>query len=305
MKTKKMRRLIGILLILLIVGCISPKENSKVMQVMHILDASTIKTIQQVEEIERKTIEIIENRSNETINQSVMAVIRKNKYGHSSTGVEKLVWDAYVGSLPLNWIVYIKANQWWDDIFKELTWEFKEPISGDDIDFIHLVAVIDVFYTQSDIDSDYEKYYDALLSWGGDLLTMAYSGEPSFHLGTERSSYFSREDYLADIDGVNIAKLMKDENLLLSEALHEYYSTNLVNDRSLLFKAFYGGDDLAYQFFREFILLEGDGTEAFTKFLATFKSIQEGLIQYIVTDKEHLTDDELMAFIEVFITSFH
>jgi hypothetical protein len=282
-------------------GCSKSGEILSQSEPTYILEQETMNTIAWVKLFEEQTRELLESDSIEAINQGTMAILRMDRYGYGSLGIEKIVWDAYAGPMAVEWVRYIKNNPSWVIDFREKSWFFSDPVSNDAIDFIHLVAVVNVFYTKTDMDTTQEKYYDALLSWGGDLLTMAYVGESSEFLGDKESLFFSTEDYLADIDGVNIAQLMIEDELLLSDALYAYYTSEKVKWRHSLFTDYYGGEDEAYKFIYDFIFLEGDGSEDFNKFKLVFKSIQDGLIQYVVNDSEYVSEEELKRFVDAFV----
>ncbi len=59
-------------------------------------------------------------------------------------------------------------------------------------------------------------------------------------LGSDIRSYFSKEDMLADVDGVNLYELMSKKDLLLSEAMEEYYTqSGALNRKTIICRSFW------------------------------------------------------------------
>lgn len=108
------------------------------------------------------------------------------------------------------------------------------------IDLIHMLATIDgaidkTYYgSDSSYDLDGTNFQKDLLGWGGDLQTCAnegidLNGCESFEDVMSKSKYFSKEDFLADVDGFSIAKKC-DQKMTIDWAV----STNFVEVRDSL-----------------------------------------------------------------------
>lgn len=108
------------------------------------------------------------------------------------------------------------------------------------IDLIHMLATIDgaidkTYYgSDSSYDLDGTNFQKDLLGWGGDLQTCAneninWDRCSSFEDVMRQSSNFSKEDFLADIDGFSIAKKC-DQKMTIDWAV----STNFVEVRDSL-----------------------------------------------------------------------
>lgn len=113
-----------------------------------------------------------------------------------------------------------------------------DPLTGKDIDLIHFICVID------GCDDDIDVLGGQMISWAGDLQTAltdlscnnikdVYDFKSNV---LERDTFFGWSDFLADIDGYNIALgyLNKQDNSL-SNSLAAYYT---ITDTSYRFKAF-------------------------------------------------------------------
>lgn len=189
------------------------------------------------------------------INQAVLSILRCERYGTMTEGIGSYVWDSFAGPLPE---VYQNLFEMDDEMLNWLSDinVFHEPISDGEVDFLHMIAVIDIYVSETGNNPIIEPYYDYLMSWGGDLETFGYdmieASEPDDYesmngfatdmLGADESSHFSKSDWLADLDGVNIAGLMQSENLYLSEAIFEYYHTGQFLERHTLFVDSFGGE---------------------------------------------------------------
>lgn len=135
------------------------------------------------------------------------------------------------------------------------------------IDFQHMMATLNCLTNNIEMKDESEIFYDSLTGWGGDLLTFYHdlnkynqlNGNSSLAeknqfikdtLGTSRNSFFSDQDLNADIDAVNLSKLIVTHNLLLSEAFLWYYDSG-IDDRISDFIEYYGGEES----FRELVFL--------------------------------------------------
>lgn len=286
--------------------------------VVNTLEEKSMEMIETIVLLEKKSRELMGIASISKLNQASLAVIRKDRYGHEMSGLDKLFWEGFLGKLPVQ---YINNREEPIPAIEGLE-EFIEPAQGADIDFVHMIAVIDAYYSDLETSDEQERYYDYLCSWGGDLLTftmdmVSYSDlnqvvEESElvqyameTLGTEAVSSFSESDFLADIDGVNIAKLMIENKLLLSQGLRMYYRTDLVNNRMTLFVDGFGGEeafiDTVNCFYHDQVEQKYATDEDFIDFFEKFQTMKKLIISVSGDGKREATELEKKVTMEVFI----
>lgn len=181
-------------------------------------------------EIENKLGELIDlakeyisaGNSTKNANQLALQYIRRNKY----TGTQ---WTAFAGSIDSNFVSYVDKNKTQSlDVG-----DFRDPITGYDIDFVHSMASLNVYLEGE------RSYIDDYACWFGDLVTVTkeihiYATEnnltdeeiEAYSLemigATDRKSTFSINDMLADIDACNISKLCKTGDDL-ADVITNYY----------------------------------------------------------------------------------
>ena len=119
------------------------------------------------------------------------------------------------------------------------------PNSDDEIDFVHMIATINLLISDSNMRAD-------LGGWGGDICQLVQEIKSTDKTGAElkelvqskfnKVSSFGKEDVLADLDAVNVYNIYKSlKNKSFAGALFEYYKslTNSVrknNFRNYLFE---------------------------------------------------------------------
>jgi hypothetical protein len=302
-------------------------EVNEVSQLNEVDSAIEINNLDEISEINAIDTFNKVNQINEIneVNNATLALLRSQRYGYFSSGLEGVFWQNFTGGLPSEYIKYFQLSE--SEILTELIQEmsgFIDPVTGEEIDFIHMMAVIDAYRSdfQTDEESaDYEEdYYDYLLSWGGDLETFKvdlldyveankitdyeamydYAYET---IGSRVESYFSQEDFLADIDGVNIADLMAQENLLLADALELYYTSNYVNNRYAMFIDSFGGEEAFVERVHLFINYQGDELEdeALAEFIEDFNGFKSLMMRYSGKSRGETTAVENKALEEAFI----
>lgn len=218
------------------------------------------------------------------INNNTLAVIRMYRYGMMSGQLEQLFWSTVAGNMNEEIADIFISNESMNEEFEspsvvandevlmakeELieiskqvakTKYYNDPVDKVNIDFVHMVAVIDCIYSDISANDDIEIFIDYFTGWGGDLLTFLsdvqkkadhneisdkkdYEKYISETLGTKEKSNFSEEDLLADIDAVNITAVLNKEKLLLSEGVIWYYGSRDVYRRYNLFVDSFGGQE--------------------------------------------------------------
>lgn len=270
------------------------------------LDEKTEKIISNIALLEKKSAELLKTDKLATltdataVNDATMAVIRKDRYGNYTSGMESLFWDNLAGPLPQEYVAYFSSTEGKNDqVVKSLgaSAVFIDSKTNAAIDFVHMIAVIDSEYTTFSTVPYEEQYYNYICGWGGDLETFAmdlipystrkkiktYEGLLQFTKTTmgAQPSHFSRADLLADMDGVNIGRLMRDKKLLLSEAMRQYYQFGVVDKRADLFIDSFGGDK-AFQgavgsFLNGTIDAAKSGDERYVSFMGSYQE-NKGLI---------------------------
>lgn len=229
------------------------------------LNSESLRVIDGLKQIETTLKTIMETDDVGAINQATLAFLRKNTYGYHSSLRHQVIWGRFAGTLsgesgldredPRQADVFLKIENLVDDLGV-----FSEPTMDHTIDFEHMMAVIDVLTTDVFDHHDEEVFYDVLFTWGGDLesflINMTYAFQETTTpleadlkayvrdtLGTQVPSYFGQEDFYADLDGFNIAQMLKEEPALLSEVITTYYEEGHVLNRFEDFVTAYGGQD--------------------------------------------------------------
>lgn len=184
------------------------------------------------------------------INSNLFALLVRNRYGINSKQFMSIYWNSILSELDSEIIGILSAgNEIEEDVINSSFLLLTETIDKyvqseiefyhEEIDFVHMMAVLDLNYNDLSMSKEAERYIDYLAGWGGDLLT--YFGEALLLIDEnklteevevreflvegfkkDKSITFSKSDFYADIDGVNLACLMNEGDLLLSEALENY-----------------------------------------------------------------------------------
>lgn len=207
-----------------------------------------------------------------SVNDAVLAILRKDKYSDRIRGLESIFWVSVAGNTPH--AISELLDKMEDNELEGLN-EYElgliksiEAVAADryledtdnkgSIDYIHMIASLDAEYSNMVSNDVIEEYIDYLAGWGGDLKTFlpdmltaidanGYTSQNQINnyiditLGTEASSHFSYEDLIADVDALNIATLMNDKEYLFSEAMVQYYYFGLNKNRYTRFVNNVGG----------------------------------------------------------------
>ena len=178
-----------------------------------------------------------------------MNIIRNIKYGSGSGEKNEIKWSLTSGSSYHQIEYYIdSADSSIMDFFKnESNATFEDP-SGNNIDFLHLMATLSGQYNTSKIG---KKLINKKLSgWAGDLQSLIYNlkletygtskdlNETAYSIIAKDGTYFSSEDMVSDIDAENIYNLYSKHDDL-SYMLDNYYK-EYSNRRYNIFVEGYG-----------------------------------------------------------------
>ena len=282
------------------------------------LDPSSQEVIARIQAMETALQEKLGTSDQTVINHGVLAFLRQTRYGYKSSSMNRYVWDQFGGTLAKECGIDMgqeSVKQVYEPIAKLGTnlSTFNDPLSGQSIDFEHMAAVIDLYYTKSEDSALEEAYYDALFSWGGDLETYLIdldkqaisSGDKSYdslytfarnNLGQAEGSHFGASDYLADLDGLNVATVLVQEDMLLSEALLTYYEGGLVLTRNRLFIESFGGEEAFIMRVKAVACLTPENqyadSQAYQDFLREFANVKQLMLQ--VVSGKRLTVNEPM-----------
>lgn len=283
------------------------------------LSEASLHVIGVVEDIEADVKTCMQIESLMDVNQEVMAIIRGQRYGSLTEGIGSYVWESFAGPLSDTYKNLFEID---DEILSWLNGigGFYTPISQDEVDFIHMIAVIDIYLSETGNDPIIEPYYDYLMSWGGDLETFGYDMRAYAEsldtydlevleayaeetMGSDQPSYFSKADWLADIDGVNIANYMLTQEKLLSEAIYEYYHTGLFLERYLLFVDSFGGEENFKLAVESFVYAETYETddEDIVELFEDLSQLKELMHMFLFDKQEDLTDSERRILVDVMI----
>lgn len=276
------------------------------------------------------------------INNAVMAILRKDRYYDGGTGMESVFWGTIAGSTnpsvkgalkllgddleasiaSINTSTIVNGDELTEmeiEAIRELLTvvheveqfdEFSDPISGEPIDFIHMMASLDSVYTNIDMEDDIEMFVDYLAGWAGDLLTFLpdyldeidkgtmenseYKVFIKSTLGSGVKSHFSGDDLLADIDAININTILKSDNLLLSEGIIWYYNSRALKSRYSSFVNSFGSEEefnLAVRIIVMYQYVEDSEISKYDFVMKDFRGVMrlfEDIFKHRVASKEEL-----------------
>ena len=188
--------------------------------------------VERVINLETKTREYFEGNgivyNTNTVNHYVLGYIRTRNPGY--TGLE---WDVVGGPMSPEYVTYINnAYPTYDTFFRdEMGMYLRDPVSGDHVDMRHMCATIDGYISASNPTPD------SWSGWAGDAADLTVeiqhmlsnSQDYDYFLQTAiemmgGNSRMSNQDILADVDGANIAGMLKsDSSMYFSTALSLYY----------------------------------------------------------------------------------
>lgn len=158
--------------------------------------------------------------------QQVIAFIRR-KYDKGS-------WPITAGKVDYKFVEYVEKNNL--DLLNYFSdggggAELIDPVSGAEIDFLHMMASANALLHKSSYLFDDEDFND-LAGWTGELQQairdlQKYQKKNNIIADLESiSKGFSIKDMLADIDAYNIGVLLNSPSKL-SELLRDYYSDDI------------------------------------------------------------------------------
>jgi len=197
---------------------------------------SVITKLRLLEEISEKYN--TEKSSDKNANLRAMQYIRQKRYSG-------LAWSVIAGNLEKDFNQYVLDNQPENANLQSLQDIDKliAPKTKEEIDFVHLIAVVNVILNSEFINSTNTD----LASWGGDICQLAIQLKQTGLTGNElqekagelfnnKTSSFSCYDLLADIDAYNIINIYYLlGNNSVSETMEQYYTLGNSDLRNTMF----------------------------------------------------------------------
>lgn len=183
------------------------------------------------------------------INQFLITLLHYPEYTPYVGGKEGLFWQLATGIpkdnfMQFNNTIVNKPNDMThtQSLILELSTRLKhasvlDSYSENQIDMKHFMGTIDAMYKEYEMNDSIvglDYMLTQMAGWGGDLMSLeldldasrTYENDEIAQLiGTTKSSHFMFSDYAADLDAVNVYQLLKDEKILLSEAIMWYYDS--------------------------------------------------------------------------------
>lgn len=187
--------------------------------------------IDTIDELEKLSY----NYAPEDVMQRVLIYIRSERYNTTQ-------WNVLAGEPDVNFDAYVMRNEQNNISDLKKLDSFVIPSTNEYVDFVHMVATINVNY----VSFDTTKKCD-LSGWGGDLCQLALEANNSKKTDNELYNYikqqfnndlggFNNQDVCADLDAVNLAfRLLSNENVTLSNAMKDYYQFLTAKDRKTNF----------------------------------------------------------------------
>lgn len=159
--------------------------------------------------------------------------VRSDKYNTQE-------WALIGGDIDSNFDTYVQNNQENDVSGLKTKENFIIPSTNETVDFVHMFATMNVNFKNE------EYIYSDLSGWGGDLFQLASNIKDCGKTGAELKQYieslfnsengaFNSQDVCADLDAVNISKLLKINNKTIAKTLSDYYTNLSEKDRKNAF----------------------------------------------------------------------
>lgn len=191
-------------------------------------ELSYIKELEALAE-EYKSIADEKERFQDT-RKEIMVYIRSKQY-------KSTAWNICAGDENKGFSEYVSGNN--KDIEKLRTLgTFNTPYTNEKSKFVHFFGALNMAYNG----------YGELGSWAGDLVQLTKNikdRQPTDaeveDLATDLlcgKSQFTSEEMVADIDAINIAAVLKEEEIPVSQAIDEYYMTLKGSDQTERYRLF-------------------------------------------------------------------
>lgn len=180
------------------------------------------------------------NYTNNNVERSSILVLHylRGRGGYGTPGdspvadLKELNWDATAGPLDDDFCTLVENN------LGKLDIDFIDPVTGEPYSIEHFAATLNaLLFPAAGMDLEgLDDIVDLFAGWAGDLVTFgrdiarnsdrqdlqSFSNE--LICSKIQDSHFSFEDYIGDIDAINIASLMDLESLTFPEAFTKYFT---------------------------------------------------------------------------------
>lgn len=181
-----------------------------------------LKYIQELEKLAEEYLNIADEKEHFTdTRKEVMIYIRSKQYQSSA-------WNICAGKENIGFTEYVSEKNKGLEKLRTLGL-FNTPYTNEKSKFVHFIGAMNMAYNG----------YAELGSWAGDLVQMTKNlkdKQPEIdEIETMAKtlicgkSQFTKEEMIADIDAVNIACKLKEENIDVSQAIDEYYQMLMNN----------------------------------------------------------------------------
>lgn len=179
------------------------------------------------------------NNNKKRSNELVLQYLRKGSYGDTnilfsdSGSGNAILWEWVAGKIDKNYCDLVEEK------LGEVVFDFIDSKTGALHDIRHWAATLNGNLYDVTVSAllDYKAEIKALTGWGGDVLSFSKNiqsyGETDYdnwakdNICTEQNSYFNLTDYIDDIDAVNLAYIINQDNCSLPEAFNLYYGTKV------------------------------------------------------------------------------
>lgn len=171
------------------------------------------------------------NNNQNNSSKLVMNYLRyKGNYGINSSSGTNSMWSAVAGNIDMNFCSIVNQELGNVDL------DFLEPVNRNVYDVCHLAAVIQALnYPAAGLDLDlFDELCDIFAGWGGDMVSFTdnikimdgtnVQNWANENICKENNTKFPFEDYMADIDAINIHELMEEQSLSFNEAFTTYFT---------------------------------------------------------------------------------
>lgn len=168
-------------------------------------------------------LEILSYRYNkEDYIDRVCIYIRCEKYNTQE-------WNSLGGEIDQYFENYVFQNQTKNVYSLKTLNSFTIPSTKESVDFVHLFATLNILLKTDSVPASCD-----LSGWGGDIMQLASSIKDCNETGSGLYAYikaifnskngaFNAEDVCADIDAVNLANILKQNNTSIKENFISYY----------------------------------------------------------------------------------
>lgn len=130
-----------------------------------------------------------------TVLQATLGLLRFERYGSSGDALQDHLWQISAGLPAPSVLELLNASEYRDLAKTKTLWQGDLP---------HMLAVLDVYLSRDLAPQENENGLP--MSFSGDLLTAILKEDiPSHAIGTDKSAYFGREDFYANLHGTLMA----------------------------------------------------------------------------------------------------